>query len=150
MSKTASHEPFGHQQHKLWSKEGSGVKLAIWLPTTKSRKSTWSRCVQVEWDTRWKALEESYKFALDLISIGGWSWALWVSKVPGVQTGTILRLHLGSPGTKSHSNAGAVGERREYYMGEGGGFPRIRAVVSQVSPRLPVACPNTKSVQNEF
>jgi hypothetical protein len=39
---------------------------------------------------------------------------------------------------------------REYYKGEGGGFPRIQAVVSQVSPRLPVACPNTKRVQNEF
>jgi len=35
-------------------------------------------------------------------------------------------------------------------MGEGGGFPQVRAVVSQASPRLPVACPNTKSVQNEF
>jgi hypothetical protein len=34
--------------------------------------------------------------------------------------------------------------------GEGGGFPRVRAVVSQVSPRLLVACPNTENVQNEF
>jgi hypothetical protein len=25
----ASHEPFGHLQHKLWQKEGPGVKLAI-------------------------------------------------------------------------------------------------------------------------
>jgi hypothetical protein len=33
---------------------------------------------------------------------------------------------------------------REYYMGEGGGFPRVRAVVSFVSPKSPVACPNTK------
>jgi hypothetical protein len=98
----------------------------------------------------WKILEQSYKFALDLILIRGWSWELWASKVPGVQTGTVLGLHLESPKTKSHSDAGAVGECREYYMGEGGGFPRVRAVVSQVSPRLPVACPNTKSVQNEF
>jgi len=29
-------------------------------------------------------------------------------------------------------------------MGEGGGFPRIRAVMSLVSPELPVACLNTK------
>jgi len=35
---------------------------------------------------------------------------------------------------------------REYYMGEGGGFPRVRAVVSQVSPRWPVTCPNTENV----
>jgi hypothetical protein len=39
-----------------------------------------------------------------------------------------------------------VAERhKEYYMGEGGGFARVRAVVNQVSPRLPVACPSTKS-----
>jgi hypothetical protein len=31
-------------------------------------------------------------------------------------------------------------------MGEGGGFPRIRAMVNFVSPELPVACPNTKGV----
>ncbi len=30
--------------------------------------------------------------------------------------------------------------------GEGGGFPRVRVVVSLVSPKLPVACPNTKGV----
>jgi hypothetical protein len=36
-------------------------------------------------------------------------------------------------------------ERRgEYYMGEGGGFPRIRAVVSLMNPGLPVACPSTE------
>jgi hypothetical protein len=32
--------PFGHLKHKLWPKERSGVKLAIWLPTTKSRELT--------------------------------------------------------------------------------------------------------------
>jgi hypothetical protein len=31
-------------------------------------------------------------------------------------------------------------------MGEGGGFPRVQAVVSLVSPELPVACLNTKGV----
>jgi hypothetical protein len=35
MSKMASHEPFQHLQHKLWLKRRSGVKRAIWLPTTK-------------------------------------------------------------------------------------------------------------------
>ncbi len=34
--------------------------------------------------------------------------------------------------------------RKEYYIGEGGGSPRVRVVVSLVNPRLPVACPNTK------
>jgi len=33
---------------------------------------------------------------------------------------------------------------KEYYMGEGGGFPRVQVVVSLVSPGLPVACPSIK------
>jgi hypothetical protein len=37
-----------------------------------------------------------------------------------------------------------VERHKVYYMGEGGGFPRVRAVVSQVSLKLPVACPSTK------
>jgi len=55
-------------------------------------------------------------------------------------------LLLGSPRTKSHSDVGAAGRHIEYYMGEGGGFPRVRAVVSLVSPELPVACPSTEGV----
>ncbi len=30
-------------------------------------------------------------------------------------------------------------------MGEGGGFPRVEAMVSQVSPRSPVVCPSTEN-----
>jgi hypothetical protein len=40
MFKMGSHCPFGHLQHKLWSKERLGVKLAIWLLTTESQEST--------------------------------------------------------------------------------------------------------------
>ncbi len=40
--------------------------------------------------------------------------------------------------------------RREYYMGEGDGFPRIRAVVSFVSPKSPVACRNTKGAPENW
>jgi hypothetical protein len=83
---------------------------------------------------RWKALEENYKFASDLVSIEGLSWELWALKVPKVQTGTFSRLLLGSLGTKNHLDACVMERRREYYMGEGGGFPRVRAVVNQVSP----------------
>jgi len=99
---------------------------------------------------RWKAFEESYKITLDLIPIGGLSKKLWMPKVPGVQPGTVLGLLLGSPGKKCHSDVASAESCREYYMGEGGGFPRVRAVVSKVSPRSPMACPNTKRVQNEF
>ncbi len=93
---------------------------------------------------RWKAFEESYKFALDLIPIGGLSKELRSLKVSGVQTRTISGLLLESPETKSHSDVGAAKRHRVYYMGEGGGFPRIWAMVSQVNPKLPVPCPSTK------
>jgi len=99
----------------------------------------------------WKAFEESYNFVSDLIPIGGVNKELWPRKVLGVQTGTILGFLLGSPKTKSHSDVGAVERRKEYYMGEDGGFPWIRAVVSLVSPELPVACPSIKGApENEL
>jgi hypothetical protein len=52
---------------------------------------------------------------------------------------TVSGLHFGSLEKKCHSNASATKRHKEYYMGEGGGFPRVRAVMCQVSPRLPVA-----------
>jgi hypothetical protein len=73
----------------------------------------------------WKVLEEGYKFALNLIPIGGRNEKLWTPKVLGVQTGTVSGLHFGSPGKKCYSDASAAVRRREYYMGESGGFPRI-------------------------
>jgi len=57
---------------------------------------------------RWKALEEGYKFALDLITIKGLSRELWAPEVSGVSTRTVSRLLLGSPRNKNHLDAGAV------------------------------------------
>jgi len=57
---------------------------------------------------------------------------------------TVSGLFIGSPKTKSHLDVGAAERHKVYYMGEGGGFPRIRAVVSIVNPKFPMACPNTK------
>ncbi len=62
----------------------------------------------------------------------------------GVQTETVSGLLLRSHGIKSHSDVGAMERRRKYYMGEGGGFPRVQVVMSLVSPESPVACPSTK------
>jgi hypothetical protein len=56
----------------------------------------------------WKALFEGYNFSSDLVPIEDRSEKLWSSKVPGVQPGTVLGLHFGSPGTKSHSDAPSV------------------------------------------
>ncbi len=56
----------------------------------------------------------------------------------------ISGLPFGSPGTKSHLDATPADWCKIYYMGEVAGFPRVRAVVSFVSPKLPMACPSTK------
>jgi hypothetical protein len=59
-------------QHKLWSKEGPRVKLAVWFPTTKSRESIRSRCVQVKCDmpleSLWRKLELWFRPRPDLSS----------------------------------------------------------------------------------
>jgi len=52
----------------------------------------------------------------------------------GSPAGTILGLHFESPGNLCHSDVAFATSRREYYMGEGGDFPRVRAVVSLVCP----------------
>jgi hypothetical protein len=61
---------------------------------------------------RWKVLFEGYNFGSDLIPIGGWGEELWSPKVLGLQPETVLGLHFGNPGKKSHSDATPVGERR--------------------------------------
>jgi hypothetical protein len=144
MSKMGLHDPFGHLQHKLWQKERPGIKLAIWLPTTKSRESTRLSCVQVACDTPLESFRQELQLCcrprLDRRSerkvIAPQSYEssnLAVSELP-----------FGSPETKSHLDIAPVKSCRVYYMGEGGGFLWVRAVVSLMSPRSPVACPNTK------
>jgi hypothetical protein len=95
----------------------------------------------------WKALDESYNFALDLILIKGLHTKLWVPKVAGVPVVGILGFSLGNPETKWHLGAGCVVKHKIYYKGEGGGFPQVRAVVSLVSLSLPMARPCTEMFQ---
>jgi hypothetical protein len=134
MSKLASHWPFGHRQPKLWAKKG---RESNWQFDSRPLKvgnrpllDVCSRSVT----RRWKALDEIYNFGWNLVPIRARGDKLWFPKVPGVQTGTVSGLHLGSPGKKSHLDVASVRSYREYYKGEGGGFPQVRAVVSQVSP----------------
>jgi hypothetical protein len=73
----------------------------------------------------WKALDESYNFASDLVPIRGMSKELWSCKVAGVQTLAVSGLPFGSPRTKNHSDVGAMRRHKEYYMGEGGGLSKV-------------------------
>jgi hypothetical protein len=50
----------------------------------------------------------------------------------GSPVGTLSGLHFGSPNKMCHPDVASATSRKEYYMGEGGGFPRVRAVVSLV------------------
>jgi hypothetical protein len=74
---------------------------------------------------RWKALDKGYNFALDLIAIGGIHMKLCAFKVARVSNVGILRLPLGSLGTKkSHLDVAPVESCKVYYKGYGGGFPK--------------------------
>jgi hypothetical protein len=47
MPRLGSQDPFRYLKHKLWPKKRSRIKLPIWFPITKSRKSPQFTCVQV-------------------------------------------------------------------------------------------------------
>jgi hypothetical protein len=40
----------------------------------------------------------------------------------------------GNPGKNSHLDVASTRSCKEYYKGEGGGFPQVRAMVCHVSP----------------
>jgi hypothetical protein len=130
----ASHWSFGHLQTKLWANEGPGVKLAIWLPTTKSQKSTSSRRLLEECDTTLESSRQGlqlwFKTRLDPRSRRG----VMTVQSSGSLAEIISGLHFGSPNKMCHLDVASATSHREYYMGEGGGFPRVRAMVSLVCP----------------
>jgi hypothetical protein len=96
---------------------------------------------------RWKTLKKKYNFASNLISIEGLHKKLWGPKVVGDRILGIWGFPFRSPKTKCHLDVGLVERHIVYYKEEGVGFPQVRAVVSLVSPSLPVARPSTKSAQ---
>jgi hypothetical protein len=119
-----SHWSFGHLQPKLWAKEGLGVKLDL-FPTSESRVL--------------HGVGKLSKRAITLVQTSSWSdlvvrrYELSKSRDSNRDSfGTISGLQLGSPGKKSHLDVTPAESYKEYYMGEGGGFPRVRAVVSFV------------------
>jgi hypothetical protein len=142
MFEMGSHDSFGHLKCKLWPKEGPRVKLAIWLPTTKSQESFRFPCVHVPCDislesSQW-GLQLFFRPHLD---------RRFAHKIMGPQSrGSPKFGNLETPETKCHLDVGLVKRHRIYYKGEGVGFPQVWAMVSLMSPSLLVAHPNTKSV----
>jgi hypothetical protein len=141
----ALHDPFGFLKHKLWPKEGPRVKLAVWLPTTKSWESPWFPCVQVACHiplkTSWRGLQLCFRTHLD------WRFA---HKIMGLQScGSSNVKNFGiliwESWDKKHLGASPMARHKKYYKGEGGGSSKSRPwwVVSSC---LLVARPCTKSV----
>jgi hypothetical protein len=64
--------------------------------------------------------------------------------VAGVQALVVLGLFFGNLETKNHLDVGFEERHREYYIGEGVGFPQVRAMLSLVSPKSPMTCYNIK------
>jgi hypothetical protein len=136
---------------RYWSVDiENGLALVIWTSATqvmgkrkagsqtgsltKSRKSTSFRHPNWECDT---ALERS-QWGLQLWLRPRHNWTLqsrvMSSQSPRTPTGTISGLHFGSPKNLCHLDVASTASYKEYYMGEGGGFPRVQAVVSLVCP----------------
>jgi hypothetical protein len=137
MFKIGSHHPFRHLKHKLWLKEGPGVKLTIWLLTIKSQKSPWFHYVQAACNIPLEKLstKNTFFFRPHLNRRS-------THKVRGPQS--CESPNFGNFGTfksfgfdKSHLDVGLVERHKIYYKGEGGGFPQVWAVVSLVSSSCP-------------
>jgi len=141
MFKMGSPCSFGHLKHKLWPKEGPGVKLAVWLPTRKSQESTRFTWLQ----TMCHKLLESSRQKLQLFFRPHFD-PRFARKVMGLQSpgspswrdfGTPTWESRGSPRRKKPFGCGPVERSRVYYKGEGGGFPQVRAMVNLVCPCCP-------------
>jgi hypothetical protein len=135
MSKMDSHDPFDYLKYKLWPKEGSGVKVPIWFPPTKSQESPWNSCVQmmcnILLERSWYGLQLFFKPHFNRRS---------AQKVRALQ-------NVEGPnfGTKWHLDATPMANHKKYYKGEGNGFPQVWAMVSLVNPCMPMAHSCTKS-----
>jgi hypothetical protein len=144
MSKMGLHNPFRDLKHKLWPKEKPRIKLAIWHPTIKSWESPRFLHVQVvcniTLEISWQRLQLCVRFHLN---------QRFAHKVMGPQSQrspNFGNFETWSPGRKCHLDVGLMERHKLYYKGEDGGFPQVRAVMNLVSPSLPMACLNTKSV----
>jgi hypothetical protein len=95
----------------------------------------------------WKSVNEGYNFALDFISIEGLHTKLWLHKITRVPTLKLSGLALGSFETKWHVGASPMARHIVYHKGEGGGSPKVQAVLSLMSLCLPMARLSTKNIQ---
>ncbi len=90
--------------------------LDIWNTSYGQKKGRESSPDSLAWKYRatycWKAIDEGYNFASDLISIEGLHKKICAPKVAGISILGISRLPLGNPGTKCHLDVGPMARHR--------------------------------------
>jgi hypothetical protein len=134
MSKMGSHDPFRHLKHKLWPKERAEVKLAIWLPTTKSRELTWFPCVQVVCDIPLERSQQGLQLSFRIHLNRRSAHKVMGPKIAKVPTLGMSELPFGNPRTKCHLDVSLVERHKVYYKGEA---TQVWVVVSLMSPSCP-------------
>jgi hypothetical protein len=116
MSKMILHDPFGYSKHKLWPKQGLGVKLAIWLLTTKSQELLWFPCVQVACDIPLESSQQMLQlFFRPHLNRRSAHKVMGLKNHGNPNFKNFKTPNLGVPGLKRHLGAGFVTRQREYY-----------------------------------
>jgi hypothetical protein len=145
MSKMSSHGPFGHLQHKLCAKEGPGVKLAIWLLTTKSWESTRPQCVQGECDISLESPQGELQVCLKPRPNQRFEQRVMTSWSPGSPNWD----NFGTPPWESRDKkpfgCGCGGVTQRILYGGRWWLPPSPGHGESSECVLPAACPNTKS-----
>jgi hypothetical protein len=141
-----SHDPFGHLQYKLWQKERLGVKLAVWLLTTKSQESTRLSCVKMECNRPLERSRQDLQLCFRPHPDWRYEQEIMALQSYGSPTLAVSGLPFGSPETKRPFGCGPHGEAQRILYGGRWWLPLSPAVVSLMSLKSPVACPSTKGV----
>jgi hypothetical protein len=104
---------------QLWSKERPGIKLPIWLPTTKSRESTQFPYMQVACEIPLETSRQELQFCFRPHCN-----RRFTREVIGPQS--CERHNCGNFRTKIHLDVAHVESCRVYYKGEGDGYEPYR------------------------
>jgi hypothetical protein len=140
------HIPFEYLKHKLWPKERSRVKLAIWL----SKKSG-TAMIYLSVGGMPHIIGNSSTRVTILLQISPQSEVykkIWASKVMEVPILRIFGLPTLGSWDKMTFGCSPVINKKEYYKGEGGGFPQVWVVVNLMTSYVLVICLCTKSAPN--
>jgi len=145
MSKMGSHEPFRQLKHKLWPKEGSGVKLSVWpqplnfeITLISLRSSGVPHTVGNVWKKTITLLQISPQSKV-------WTQSYGPTKLQEFQFKEFRDSQVRFPGTKCHFGATPVAKHKKYCKGRSW-LPQVRAMVHLVSSCLLVVRLCTKSV----